>query len=255
MAKRSAKELPPRIEQISVDSVFVVWTQRTLIAVTLRHTLPVLQTRRPPVNAQNQSPQLLLFDLGGVVIELAFERTFRHLAHYSALSAEQIARRFEMDAAYREHERGERSAESYFQHLRESFQLDADDATIATGWNLLFVGEISETVQMLGRACKQLPCYGFSNSNPTHEAFWRAQFNTALQPFHEVFVSSTLGQRKPDRAAFELIASATGVALESMLFFDDTQENVLGARAAGLDAVQVESPGDVRRALRSIGVL
>lgn len=201
------------------------------------------------------SPQLLLFDLGGVVVELAFERTFLHWANHSTLSAEQIARRFAMDAPYQEHERGERAGASYFQHLRESFELDADDATIADGWNRLFVGEISETVQIIEAARRNLPCFGFSNSNPTHEAFWRQQFASAIAPFRKVFVSSTLGQRKPDRAAFELIAAATDVSLDAMLFFDDTEENVVGARTAGLDAVLVRNPSDVRRALQGAGVL
>ena len=68
-------------------------------------------------------------------------------------------------------------------------------------------------------------------------------------------MSSELGLRKPDCAAFEGVANAMGIALSAILFFDDTLENVEGARAAGLQAVHVTMPSDVKCALVEIGAL
>jgi putative hydrolase of the HAD superfamily len=45
------------------------------------------------------------------------------------------------------------------------------------------------------------------------------------------------------------VAERIGVAPSAILFFDDTAENVEGARAAGLQAVLVRSPQDVEQAL------
>jgi putative hydrolase of the HAD superfamily len=73
--------------------------------------------------------------------------------------------------------------------------------------------------------------------------------------FDRAFMSSELGLRKPERAAFEAIAEAIGISSSAMLFFDDTVENVEGARLAGLQAVHVRTPLDVKRALVDIGVL
>jgi putative hydrolase of the HAD superfamily len=64
-----------------------------------------------------------------------------------------------------------------------------------------------------------------------------------------------MGLRKPERAAFEAISEAIGTPLSSVLFFDDTLKNVEAARAAGLPAVHVRSPVDVRQALAEIGLL
>jgi putative hydrolase of the HAD superfamily len=58
-----------------------------------------------------------------------------------------------------------------------------------------------------------------------------------------------MGLRKPERAAFERVARAIGVAPGRILFFDDTEANVAGARAAGFQAVHVRSPEDVAAAL------
>jgi HAD superfamily hydrolase (TIGR01509 family) len=68
-------------------------------------------------------------------------------------------------------------------------------------------------------------------------------------------VSSEMGLRKPDRAAFEAVAAATGFRLDEILFFDDTEENVIGARLAGMPATLVNSHADVEIALTDIGAL
>jgi putative hydrolase of the HAD superfamily len=61
-----------------------------------------------------------------------------------------------------------------------------------------------------------------------------------------------MGRRKPERAAFEAIASEIGVPLGGIVFFDDTLENVEGARAAGLRAIHARSVADIERALAEL---
>jgi len=93
------------------------------------------------------------------------------------------------------------------------------------------------------------PLYAFTNTNPTHEQAWRARFPNALIHFEEIFVSSTIGARKPERVAFELVTGRMGVAPDRILFLDDSLENVEGARSAGLNALWVRSEQEVVRAL------
>jgi FMN phosphatase YigB (HAD superfamily) len=58
------------------------------------------------------------------------------------------------------------------------------------------------------------------------------------------FASHLLGARKPDRAVFERVEAATGRAGRDVLFFDDLEENVAAARAAGWRAALVDPLGD-----------
>lgn len=44
------------------------------------------------------------------------------------------------------------------------------------------------------------------------------------------------GVRKPDRGAYAAFAADVGVAMEEIAFVDDSEDNVDGARAAGLRA-------------------
>jgi len=193
--------------------------------------------------------EALLFDLGGVIIEIDWKRVFRRWARQSALSVREIANRFRMDEAYERHERGELTAEEYFAYLRSVVEYRGADEAFMDGWNAVFVRELKDTVRLLPDLKAKMPLYLLTNSNPTHEAFWRRTYPGIIALFTDVFVSSTLGHRKPDPSAFQAVADRTGVELKSMLFFDDTIENIEGARAAGLQAIHVAEPADVKRAL------
>jgi glucose-1-phosphatase len=72
--------------------------------------------------------------------------------------------------------------------------------------------------------------------------------------FREVFLSSTIGLRKPDAEAFDHIVSAIGVPAQRIVFFDDLIENIDGARARGLTAVHVMSTDDIANALAALGL-
>jgi HAD superfamily hydrolase (TIGR01509 family) len=171
----------------------------------------------------------------------------------SALSADEIAKTFKVDAPYERHERGEITASEYFDHLCSTLSLAKDHARIEAGWNSIYIGEIAETMALLRAARTQLPCHAFTNTNATHQAAWAAQFPAVVNSLDRIFASHEIGLRKPEKRAFEHIARELGVPIGSLLFFDDLAENVEGARSAGLQAVHVRTPDDVRRALQAIG--
>ena len=68
----------------------------------------------------------------------------------------------------------------------------------------------------------------------------------------KIYVSHEIGARKPEAAAFRAVVADMGMAPQRILFFDDIAENVAGARACGVCAVQVKTAGDVERALEEM---
>lgn len=196
-----------------------------------------------------EAPQAIVCDLGGVLIGIDFARALDAWAPLSQFSRPELQAAFQFDLPYRRHERGEIDGEEYFAHLRTMLRLDASHVEIAAGWNAIFLDEVHETLALFERVRQRLPVYLFSNSNATHKAVWTARYPRLVSAFNEVFVSSDLGVRKPEPEAFQAIARRIGLPLEAMLFFDDTLENVDGARAVGMRAVHVRSPADVAAAL------
>lgn len=102
---------------------------------------------------------------------------------------------------------------------------------------------------LLERVGRQVPTYGFTNTNYTHLAHCERTYPELFRHFRHVFTSCTMGCRKPEAVAFEAISKAIGVPVDRILFFDDTLENVEGARAIGMPAVHVRSLDDVAAAV------
>lgn len=196
----------------------------------------------------------LLFDLGGVVIDLDIGRAFQIWACRAGCDPTVIAERFSLDDSYEQHERGEIPASSYFASLRQSLSIDLSDDEFIQGWNDIYLGPVPGMSKMLSVAQQHLPLFAFTNSNPTHQSIWERLYADELRRFQTIYVSSDLGARKPDPEAFHLVAKRMGFEPGEVLFFDDGPENVEGARTAGMQGVIVRSIRDVRRALSRIGL-
>ena len=132
---------------------------------------------------------------------------------------------------------------------------ELSDAQFLEGWNTIFAGEMPGINALLARAGKRLPLYAFSNTNRPHVAHFSKPYADVLGHFREIFLSSAIGLRKPDAAAYDHVIKAIGVPAQRIVFFDDLAENIEGARKRGLTAVHVTSPNDVADALTALGTL
>jgi HAD superfamily hydrolase (TIGR01509 family) len=200
-----------------------------------------------------ESVEVLLFDLGGVVIDIDFRRCFADWADSADRDIDEIASCFSIDAAYKAHERGRLPINEYLEHLRRTLGLALTDDELLAGWNDIWTGMNADIGPLLALASGAFPLYAFTNSNPTHQAVWTQRFAEPLGVFTSTFVSSEIGHRKPERAAFDHVASMIGAVPGNILFFDDGSENVTGARDAGMQAVHVTSTHSIRDALALLG--
>jgi len=196
----------------------------------------------------------LLFDLGRVVLDIDFSKAVGCWAAHAGCEPSDILARYVRDEAYRHHETGKISDADYFESLRASLGIRITDAQFLEGWNAIFAGEMPGIAELLARAAGHLPLYAFSNTNRPHADHFSRVHADVLGHFREVYLSSTIGLRKPDRDAYDHVVGAIGVPAPRILFFDDLAENIEGARACGLMAVHVTSPTDVADALAALGI-
>jgi FMN phosphatase YigB (HAD superfamily) len=196
----------------------------------------------------------LLFDLGRVVLDIDFNKTLSCWAAHAGCEPAHLLARFTRDDAYLRHERGEIDDATYFAALRASLGVELSDAQFLEGWNAIFSGEMPGIAAHLARAKKRVPLYAFSNTNGAHADHFSVAHAEILGHFREIFLSSNIKLRKPDAAAYDHVVKAIGVPASRIVFFDDLAENIEGARARGLIAVHVTSPGDVAQALAALGI-
>jgi FMN phosphatase YigB (HAD superfamily) len=200
------------------------------------------------------SADALLFDLGRVVLDIDFDKAIACWAGHAGCAAGDLVRRFVRAEDYHHHELGKISDAAYFESLRASLGVGLSDAQFLEGWNAIFAGEMPGIAPLLKRAAGHVPLYAFSNTNNAHVEHFSVAYADVLGHFRELYLSSTIGLRKPDAAAYDHVVKAIGAPAQRIVFFDDLAANIEGARARGLTAVHVTSPDDVAQALAALGI-
>jgi putative hydrolase of the HAD superfamily len=86
-------------------------------------------------------------------------------------------------------------------------------------------------------------------SNSWGNTYPRERIDALLDP---VVISGEVGLRKPHAAIFELALERLGVPADRVLFIDDAEPNILGARAVGLQALLHADAATTRAALAAL---
>jgi HAD superfamily hydrolase (TIGR01509 family) len=76
-----------------------------------------------------------------------------------------------------------------------------------------------------------------------------------IDAFDVIVISGEEGILKPDARIYHLAAERLGVPVADCLFVDDSEENVAGARAAGMQALQFVSFSPFVLCLSELGVV
>src|SRR3954471_24705472 len=200
------------------------------------------------------SADVLLFDIGRVVLDIDFNKVMTCWAGHAGCTPAELAGRFVVDDSFKHHEVGRIDDAAFFHNLRTSLDIGISDEQFLEGWNAIFAGEMPGISAMLAKAGQPLPLYAFSNTNTAPVAHFSRAFADVLSHFREIFLSSSIGLRKPDAGAYDHVVKAIGVPASRILFFDDAAANIEGARSRGLAAIHVTSMDDVARALTALEI-
>jgi putative hydrolase of the HAD superfamily len=190
----------------------------------------------------------IVFDMGGVLIDIDFRRAFAAWGAAAGVPADAVAARFTVDDACFAHERGAIDDRAYFAHLRRALGLPRlSDEQMLAGWTAIIGEPIPGIEALVRRLASRLPLYVFSNTNPAHVAHFKPRLRHLLEHFRAMYMSCELGRRKPEAEAFARLSELIGLPPARLAFFDDVEANVAGARRAGLQAHQVSRPDQIAR--------
>jgi HAD superfamily hydrolase (TIGR01509 family) len=116
-------------------------------------------------------------------------------------------------------------------------------------WHETLPGAIEGTVEILEELDrKDVPLYAITNFNGPKLRETQKRFDF-LNVFRDIVVSGEVRMLKPDREIFDLFLTRNALTAGDCLFIDDSRHNVEGAKAVGMDAIQFESPPQLRREL------
>ena len=129
------------------------------------------------------SVDVLLFDLGRVVLDINFDSVMVNWAGHAGCEPADLTARFVVNDSFRHHETGQIDDAAFFQALRQSLGIGISDVQFLEGWNAIFSGEMPGIAPLLSRAAARMPLYAFSNTNPAHVAHFSKTYADLLGHF------------------------------------------------------------------------
>ncbi len=183
----------------------------------------------------------IIFDLGGVIINLDNQRTENAFVDLGVKNIREYFGHGHAASFFKEYEVGSIDDRQFIDGVRQLTGLSAvPDQAIIDGWNALLLDFPPERIQLLKELGKKYRIFLFSNTNALHLAALRETFATAFDGgaledhFEKTYYSHLMGMRKPDRVSFEYILKENQLDAAETLFVDDAIINVEGAEQAGL---------------------
>lgn len=196
-------------------------------------------------------PKVLLFDLGGVLIEFTGLREIAKLLP-SAAAPEAIRQRWLSSIAMRDFELGACSEREFALRFVDEWNLRIEPTEflpVFSSWVKPTFPGASELLDRL-RGRYILAC--LSNTNATHWPVMLRQYKLSSM-LDKHFASHELRQRKPEPAIFSSVCHALQCEPAEVAFFDDGSENIEGAKRAGLNAHLVDGIEALKRKLTELG--
>jgi len=182
----------------------------------------------------------VIFDFGGVLLNLDFKRSF---AAFAALGFEDFEDKFSQYTAapvFQKLEKGEIAAPEFYKGLRELLGVPVPDAQLEQAWNAMLLDYRKPSLDFLVPLAGKYNLYLLSNTNQIHyDHFSRTLKEETAYPslesfFKKAYYSHNIKLRKPDTETYAFVLEDAGIAAAETLFIDDSYTNLPTAQALGI---------------------
>jgi putative hydrolase of the HAD superfamily len=200
----------------------------------------------------------LVFDLGGVIINLSFDRTYQAFSRLSGKTVEEIMDIARSSSEFLQYETGKISSHQFREFIRDSMGIHEPDEIIDDAWNAMLLDIPGKRLNALSRLKQKYRTFLLSNTNAIHvkafeEILMGSGSGKSISDYFEtVYYSHEVGLRKPDPALYRYVTESNNLVPQQSVFFDDTLLNLESAGEAGLKTVHVTNADELFKKLDSI---
>lgn len=186
----------------------------------------------------------ILFDLGGVILDIDVQATlkrFYELGFPSELL--QYPNNMTSDLFFK-YESGKIGTNEFRNEVRRITGLDVSDEELNEAWNAMIVRIPVKRTQLLDKLKDRYELYMLSNTSPLHApVFEQMYLEAAGRPmkdlFKKIYYSFEIGWHKPDAEAWEHVISDARIVPQETLFLDDNIHNIKASQELGFQAIHI----------------
>jgi len=201
--------------------------------------------QRPYFCAMIKGVRHIIFDLGGVLINLDYSLTEKAFIDLGIADFRSLYSQLKQTTLFDDFETGKIPESDFFLQLKQLCPGPLTDEQVSGAWNAMLLDFPLRRLQLLQQLRLYYDLILLSNTNETHE---RA-FNKILKDnygvnlaayFDKVYYSHRIGMRKPDIAVFQRILSENGFDAAHTLFIDDSPQHIEAASSLGIQTIFLE---------------
>jgi len=194
----------------------------------------------------------IIFDLGGVIFDLDYQRTEDAFVKLGAKDFGVVYSQLKQNPIFDDFERGTTKTNHFRTDLSELLNINVSDKDFDAAWSALLLGWSKEKLDFAASLKNDFQIYILSNTNDIHYpiVFDLLKENIGLSSldslFEKTYYSNQINMRKPDREIFELVLDENKLNPTETLFVDDSPQNVQGAIDVGLKGFHVSNDRTVK---------
>ena len=203
----------------------------------------------------------IIFDLGGVIINLDPNKTISEFNKLSKTPFEAIYTQLQQNIIFDLFDKGHISENDFFNELVTATQTTATTQEIKQAWNAMLLDFPAHRLELLKKLKPRYRLILLSNTNETHiTEFENTLFKTHhlknLESFFEkVYYSCRMGMRKPDTTIFERVLLENQLNANETIFIDDSPQHIEGALKVGIKAYFLHKEKEVEELLKELHLL
>lgn len=187
----------------------------------------------------------IIFDLGGVIIDLDKERCIEAFKGIGYMDVDLLLGNYKQDGEFLALEEGKLSAGEWRNFIRGKIGRDIADELIDNAFNAFLVDIPIVKLRMLRRLRDKYRIVMLSNTNPVMfegriRELFRCDGWEMEDYFDDIFVSYRMGMSKPSRGIFTEVADRLGIMPEEAMFIDDSVKNIAMASDLGFNTMIVD---------------
>lgn len=187
-----------------------------------------------------QHTQTIIFDLGGVIINLKTEQEWMEEDLLPNFQPE-VFYKLQESEFFRDYETGKIDSISFVQQLKQiANNKTTSDDEIKKYWNGILKDIPIHRIEILRKLKENYKLILLSNTNEIHlneiYNYMQHEFGEdVLTPnFHHCYYSQEIGWRKPNQEIYEFVLQNENLAPETCLFLDDKMENLIQPQKLGI---------------------
>ena len=187
----------------------------------------------------------IIFDLGGVILNIDYKLTINCFKTLGISNFDLIYSQAQQNLLFDQYEKGEVSSKYFIEEIQKKCHHSTSVEAIIKAWNAMLLDIPEDRLLFLSTLKKNHRLFLLSNTNDIHKRAYSDYlkktygFEDFSEYFERQYLSFEIGMRKPHPEVFNHVLDKNGLNASETVFIDDSAQHIKGAASVGIKAVHL----------------